>query len=84
MIQQGVAIMQKSRSFFCKILLLYAIFLSLNACTADQAINHPALGNGTDSDNIITTPTYSNNGSYDDNGVEPAPNNGNQNFGRRQ
>jgi len=28
-------------------------------------------------------PSYSTNGSYDDNGAEPAPNNGNQNFGRR-
>ena len=28
-------------------------------------------------------PTYSANGSYDDNGVAPPPNNGNQNFGRK-
>lgn len=53
------------------VLLLITTLAGLAACTTNQpAPSHPA-------------PTYYDKGSFDDNGVEPMPNNGNQNFGRR-
>ena len=59
-----------------KIFLAGGILLCMVACSADR--------NATLKDaDSPRAPTYSTNGSYDDNGVEPPPNNGNQNFGFR-
>jgi len=55
-------------------ILLMALMLSLTACS----VGNPPANNGSTLDH---KPTYSTNGSYDDNGIEPSPNNGNQNFG---
>jgi hypothetical protein len=75
-------------------LLLACMFLmmagGMNACTPNEPsnqrlgtpdFNHRQVDPTNNSQN--NPPTYSGNGGYDDNGVEPAPNNDNQNFGHR-
>ncbi len=57
-----------------KLFLLGGFVLALTSCTLDRPPSYP----------ISDSPhNYNLNGNYDDNGVEPPPNNGNQNFGHR-
>jgi hypothetical protein len=63
-------------------LLVTGIVVLVSACSAEQSANHPTVDHAV-MNSAEPAPTYSLNGSYDDNGVEPAPNNRNQNFGRR-
>ncbi len=63
------------------LILLGTILFGISACAPEQPTNTAILNSDTCGTN--GQPTYTNNGSYDDNGAEPAPNNCNQNFGRR-
>ena len=65
------------------LLLLSGVLLGVVACATNQPAQHPATNDGVYKDQTTSNPTYYDNGSFDDNGVEPVPNNGNQNFGRR-
>ena len=60
-----------------KSIFVLSVFLLALASCADQ----PGTTDRINTFNDKRAPTYSTNGSYDDNGIEPPPNNGNQNFG---
>lgn len=64
----------------CILILMSGVLLGVAAC-ADQTANPATTNIRIYSDNINHNPTYSLNGSFDDNGVAPPPNNGSQNFG---
>jgi len=68
--------MQILRSFSAwNLILMGGLLIGIGACMNDNGIQNY--------DNRDHTPTYSTNTANDDNGAEPMPNAGNQNFGSR-
>jgi hypothetical protein len=65
------------------LIFLSGLCLSLGACVTDQQTGNASPASSGNYNTNTTVHSYSNKGAYDDNGAEPAPNNGNQNFGRR-
>jgi hypothetical protein len=82
--------MRKSTFVFAgNLILMGALVVGVSACTDNQPSNQragtPVFDNSQNDPTINgqNNPRHNDNDGYDNDGGDPAPNNGNQNFGRR-